>query len=244
MTITNSYAKSCEIYFPEYLEQLDTYQSLKIAAGLFHVEIDPTVTSSTCNLNNRCIALAPHLFDVKIEKIFPKAVAAVVFEMANLAQSNAFRKLIERIEDLTPNEFVETYERIEHKSALKAKEILRATFPPEQWDSTPIVYCPDQFQPHYLLQQVLGHSQKIWERYSRLKSDKLNYPGTWDPPLDNEEKQMLKALLHLYALKHDPLKTLSEMGTQKYEKLTNLILSKKDVEPFARLAQRIQEIAF
>ena len=238
-------ALSAETIIPSKMEEDEDYRGLEKSAGPFHLKIHPTHSISYCDFKDKKIVLSPALFRNRVGAIYPHAIQALVFEMANLAQSGSFDRLADRVKELTPDEFVENSERLEHRSAVKTKEILRKNFPISMWDHMPIVYSHEQFGPHYLLQQASGHSKNIWERYRPLMKEGDGYKGTWATPVQSDELPIVKSLLHCASLMDDSELTLRNDAQRLYNKSTRSITSKAEsngAELYSRLAGRIKEI--
>lgn len=109
----------------------------------------------------------------------------------------------------------------------------------------PIVYSHDQFAPHYLLQQTLGHSQNIWKRYKPYFSTTSTYQGTWVTPVQKDEIPIVKSLLHCLSLKEDAMTSISAHANLLYEKSRTHILCQSEAnesEFYTRLAGRLEEI--
>lgn len=238
-------ALSTQAIIPESLKQNMDYQELENSLGSFDLKVRKSRSISSCDFIRKEIVLDPSLLQKKVGDIYPQAVEALIFEMANLAQSTSFDQLVGRIQKLTPDQFVEEFERLEHKSAIKTKRILRKNFPISLWELMPIVYSHDRFAPHYLLQQALGHSQSIWEHHKQHISGTSTYNGTWISPVRKDEISIVKSLLHCLSLKEDGIPSISEDAKILYEKSRNHILYQMEADEsefYTRLAGRLQEI--
>lgn len=229
-----------------YLESLPAYQKLRdeIKAD---VEISSGDCASTyCVFGERKIVLTPNEFNNKVGEIYPKAIEAILFEMNNLAQVEKFYDLIKNVSQWTPDDFVRNYEKIEYQSALKTKEILRQTFPEKIWKTIPVAYTHKCFWPHYLLQQLEGHSRRIWEKFSDRFPAGSAYLGNWKSPVidSEEEKNYLRLLIRAKAFSEDSNPSTRNQGELEYELLKDYIIQQKQNgnEFFSRLASRIREL--
>ena len=238
------------IYERSWLDHLDQdlekfrddplYQEIENEAKdpTIHLESAPFLAS--CYFDEHRITLDPTLFKSKIGNTFPMALQYYLFELANLSQVAKFKSLIHRVTFLTPDKFVEEYERIEHQSALKIKEILRKCLPKEEWGQYSMTRVPENFELHFLVQQMSGHSGTIWERYADLFPPHSFYIGTWDS-VPEDEKPFLMALIDFQSRKQDPDPAIAAAGEAKYALVKELLCRQHD-DLRHRLIARIQHI--
>ncbi len=210
---------------------------LQAKAGWPKLKIDESASSAYCIWASNSIVLDQALVDEKIGKVCPAALQSYVFEMANLAQRDKFSKLVKNIGKLTPDQFVEQYERLEHQSALTAKAILRKCIPLKDWSKCPMVFITEQFAPYYLMQQAGSHSQRIWNRFKHNFSPDTDYIGTVSS-VSSAEKPYVFALLDLQMRKRDPESSVSISAENDYSNLTKNILKISSMD----LQSRIHEI--
>ena len=210
---------------------------LQTKAGWPKLKIDEYASSAYCIWASNSIVLDQALVDEKIGKVCPAALQSYVFEMANLAQRAKFSKLVKNIGKLTPDQFVEQYERLEHQSALTAKAILRKCIPLKDWSKCPMVFITEQFSPYYLLQQAGSHSQRIWNRHKDHFSPDTNYIGTVST-VSSAEKPYVLALLDLQMRKRDSESSVSLTAENDYNTLKRHVLKIDSMD----LQSRIHEI--
>lgn len=146
------------------LQGLESFSKVSAAAGKVGVFFGECGVSR-CDFKSNEILLDPTLCEGKIGDVYSKVLEAYVFEMANLSRKSEFMGLIKNVSSLPSEEFVEEFERLEHLSALEAKEIVCSYFPRENWPDTEMAYVPKRFELHYLMQRISGHSQRIFERF-------------------------------------------------------------------------------
>jgi hypothetical protein len=229
----------------EYMRQFSEIEDLGV--GDYTISVEPCPWKSYCRFSEKRIVIDTSLF--KDSNPTPKVAMSVLQELGNLSQVKEFHSLIQRASTMTPDEFVSEYERIEHKSALIAKKILRSHYPVAKWQECPMAYTSEPFELHYLLQQAGGHSQEIFERHAPLFKKNLTYKGSWiDAPPSKEELRPILSILDLNIRSQDPESQVSAPAQRDYQLLKSLIhqRSKNPKEPnrrlYERLALRIVEI--
>jgi hypothetical protein len=242
-TIALSATYSLEQATQEHMKQFSGLEALGING--YSISIEPCPWGAYCEFSDKKVVLDPALF--KNSQISPRVEMSVLHELGNLSQESDFRSLRERASQMSPDEFVSDYERIEHRSALIAKKILRDYYPVEKWSECPFAYTPEAFELHYFLQQLGGHSQDIFNRHSSFFDKHINYNGTWkNPPIPEDEDQFLRALIDLRIRSEDPERDVSEPALKKYQDLKSYIYesSQNSIEKnlYTRLKSRIEEI--
>lgn len=237
------YERPCLDHLNQDLERFrddPLYQEIEQEASdpIIYLESSPFLAS--CNFEEHSITLDPFLFKSKNGNTFAKALQFYLFELANLSQAKEFKSLIDRVTFLTPDKFVEEYEMLEHQSALKIKEILRRCLPKEEWSEYSMTRVPENFEMHFLVQQMSGHSEAIWERYADHFSPHSFYRSKWDS-VPEDEKPFLMALIDFQSRKQDPDPTIAAQGEKKYS-LTKELLCRQHDDLRNRLMTRIQYI--
>ncbi len=201
---------------------------------------------SSCDFLAECtdrkIILDPSLFRNKLNNICPQLIESILFEMNNLKLKGLFDDLINNAKSLTPDEFVEKFERLEHLSALETKRALREIFPSEDWHCFPFAYVTENFDLHYLMQQTGEHSLGIWMRFPYLFNRSDTYIGTWKPvPLD--EKKFVIDLLNCQIDMDDPDQFVSETSKKNFCLIKQYIFEElKNKDLLFRLTERINVI--
>jgi len=222
----------------QFEEDLDYCQIRDMVAPV-SVVIEPCPYLAAIKLDERRIVLDPSLFEDKVGEIYPKALQYYLFELSNLAQADKIEALFDRSDRITPDEFVETCERIEHQSVLNTKKILRRSLPREQWMHYPLIYSTDRFDLHYLIQQTAGHSLRIWDRYRFLFPEASSYTGTWSS-VPEDERRPLMALIDLKGRLSDPDESIATQANKDYHFLKDYFLSHPNADLRNRLARRIE----
>jgi len=221
---------------PEYTQLLDTI-------GRIEFVVENCLSPAYCDFENSCIKLDPSLFEKKCGNIYPLVVESILFEMNNYTEKAAFDCLLSGARAMTPDQFVEEFERLEHRSALKTKAILRKHFEFDLWKNASLSHIPNDFRLHYLKQQVTGHSQDIWARLSHLFPQGSDYRGIWKGEVAKDEKTYVLALLDLYGRISDPVPAISVAATKNLHFLKRHIrTNRENPELSARLSGRIREI--
>lgn len=171
------------------------------------------------------IVLDPSLFDGS--NLTTYAVQSSLFELINLSHKREFRSLVNRIQqfNLTPDEFVEEYERIEYDSAARCQEILQKTIPPEHWDTYPMIYTTKSFELHYLLQQHKGHSQKIYQLHKNYFNRNQTYRGSWRVPSEIKDRKILSDLFNLKIGSEIPVTDFGKSAGPTYQRLKSALQS-------------------
>jgi len=217
-------------------------------SGVDHytIRIHPCRWGACCVFPDKRIDIDPSLY--ADSAITPQLEMSVLFELANLSQEREFRSLLGRVSLIAPEEFVSNWERLEHRSALMVKKIIRDRFPIEQWPDYPYAYTPENFNLHYLLQQAGGHSQEIFERHARSLGANAEYNGTWNGALQQDELRFIFSLIDLKIRSQDPEQRVSLPAIKDYQFLQSVIRRgandprEANRSLYARLAPRIDEI--
>lgn len=212
-------------------ELLDTVQ-FAIAKCDFGASLNPS---------NNTITLDPSLFQGPLPS--SSAIESALFELINLSQKNNFRELVNKIETLVPDEFVKDYETIEYRTAAICKKILQKKIPSEQWDDYPLVYTTNSFPLHYLLQQLSGHSQKIYEKYKDRFNTTQPYQGSWPTPNEEEDRQILLQLLYLKIGSEAPETDFGKTAEAAYKRLRNGVLNNPYYTHLGAYIRRIESAA-
>ncbi len=195
---------------------------------------------ASANPAHDTIALDPSLFQGATPSSF--AVESALFELVNLSQKSYFQSLVNRIDKLDPDEFVKDYEHIEYQTALICKRILQKKLAPDQWDAYPLVYTTDSFQLHYLIQQLSGHSQKIYERYKDRFSTNETYCGSWQMPAEEEDRQILIELLSLKIGSEFQDTGFGKNAEASYKQMKNGVLNNPYYSNLTAYIQKIESI--
>lgn len=226
-----------------FLEKHQRYYDLRNKIGSVSISVAPCHFLARSNSTRSCIYLDSSLFQKKTGDIFPLAIESILFEMCNLEQTDQVKNLEGRANELTPDEFVQKYEQIEYQSALKTREILRKCLPVQEWNQYPMANMHTAFRPHYLMQQTINHSYKIWERYAHLFDKKLSYKGAWEPVPEDEKLYVVALITRRSGKDHlDPI--ISSQAQEDYQILKNHILigNAMGYDLCARLARRLPMI--
>ncbi|MBS0651942.1 MAG: hypothetical protein JSR39_00275 [Verrucomicrobia bacterium] len=196
------------------LDKVPQYQALTKELGQVKYSIAECPFGASVDLSSNEIFLDPRHFHGSLPAT--SAIQAALFEIANLFNKNNFKDLVGRIESLPPDAFVEQYERIEHRSALLCKKALREFLPKEKWSDYPMAYTTENFQLHYLMQQLAGHSQKVFEKYRAKFSPNLGYVGSLRIPIEKEEVKYLRQFIDLIIMMEDPDHPLCKKAAECY----------------------------
>lgn len=220
------------------LNKVPQYQALAKELGQVKYSIAECPFGASVDLSSNEIFLDPRHFHGSLPG--PSAIQAALFEIANLFHKNNFKDLAGRIESLTPDAFVEQYERLEHQSALLCKKTLREYLPKEKWSVYPIAYTTENFQLHYLMQQLAGHSQKIFEKYRAMFSPHADYVGSLRIPIEIEEVKYLRQFVDLIIMMEDPDHPLCKKAAECYLRMKAASESNKALPE--HLLEHFQEI--
>jgi hypothetical protein len=140
---------------------------------------------------------------------------------------------------------VEKFERLEHQSALKTKQILRKYFSQKDWDAVPFAYVPDDFLSHYVIQQLSGHSNRIHTRYASIFPDQT-YRGTLGKPIPEDEKKYLQALVDIKSRKKDKNSNVAAQALEQLNLLHQYFSTRAKDEGadglFSRILQHSEQI--
>lgn len=155
--------------------------------GKIGVKYQPTNgQSATWDWEKKVIELNPKLAKSSAEN----QVAYILFELFNAANTDEFLKVINDVKN--PELFVESFEKLEHESALKTRKLARAIFGHEaEFD---LQYIFTDFHLHYALEQISGHSEEIAQNHLK---DAADYQGTLYYPLSELQ---LEERIYLYGL--------------------------------------------
>lgn len=227
----------------EFLEKISEYQDISTKIGTISILIGSCQFLASSNLTDKQITIDQRLLQKKSRRMYPLVIDAILFEMCNLEQTSTIHDLVNQAGSLTPNEFIEKFERIEFQSALKTSQILRKYIPMKDWHRYPLAIMHTGFHLHYLMQQTIGHSHKIWERFAHLFNPAVYYEGSW-LPVPEDEKPYIIALISCRSGQENPLPRISAKAEQEYQTLKNHILVNREqnIDIGIRLSRRISMI--
>jgi hypothetical protein len=124
-------------------------------------------------------------------------ICSILFELHNASTNQQLKKMTTLAANgmISKDQYVESIERMEHENAIKTCALLNKgisinLFPPEAY--WPIL--PD-FEDHYKIQQIHGHSAWIAAQYDSISPRRNAYMGTIPPNLTRQQKKDL--LQHL-----------------------------------------------
>ncbi len=218
----------------QFQELIDKVQSVII-------KIDPCSLGAQSNLIDRCVVLDPSLFiNAGTHEGKCRLLEVLLFELENLAQTEAFNSLCSRAAQLDPNQFVEEFERLEFLSGQKTQAIIRDRFPQEEWRNFRFAYLPSHFIDYYLMQQILEHSQFLWEQHMYGKGA---YLPTVSLPSDEEIKAYVLEYLRLASEAKDPVLSIATEAQKQLDQYRHDIKILKDhSESIGRVWERIQDV--
>ncbi|MBX3719530.1 MAG: hypothetical protein KF898_07770 [Parachlamydiales bacterium] len=235
----------CTEYSDLRLKNLETslclipgYQQLKDSVGPIKYSIGNCTFGAYSDLSNNNICLDSKLFNGSLPS--SNAVQGALFEIANLYQKKEFERLVGRIDFLSPDAFVAMHERIEHRSALFCKTVLRRFLPNEKWPEFSMAYTTENFHLHYLLQQLAGHSQNVFKKYRAQFDPGMEYLGSLLTPVKEEEVKYLRQFVELIIMMEDSDHPLCKKAAQYYLLMkaaaeANQVLPKQLLEHFQEI---------
>lgn len=145
--------------------------------GKISIEVNEKAAPACWNWKDKKIKVHPTLTQEGKER---ELISYVIFEMCNAKRTHSFQSL-SRLEDV--DSFVEAFERLEHASYLDARAL----------DDNPHFGSFQDFEKHYSLQQLAGHSERVAKAYFPDSS----YRGTLQTPLEELSPEQ-KALGKIY----------------------------------------------
>ncbi|MGE0669717.1 MAG: hypothetical protein AB7H48_13245 [Parachlamydiales bacterium] len=214
------------------------YQQLKDSVGPIKYSIGNCTFGAYSDLSNNNIYLDSKLFNGSLPS--SNAVQGALFEIANLYQKKEFERLVGRIDFLSPDAFVAMHEKIEHRSALFCKTVLRRFLPNEKWPEFSMAYTTENFHLHYLLQQLAGHSQNVFKKYRAQFDPGMEYLGSLLTPVKEEEVKYLRQFVELIIMMEDSDHPLCKKAAQYYLLMkaaaeANQVLPKQLLEHFQEI---------
>lgn len=132
-----------------------------------------------------------------------KQIASILFELHNAKTNNSLRRLFQQAKtgQIDKNSYVESIERMEHKNAVSTSQMIEkglalSLFPQDaRWS----VFS--NFDDHYKIQQIYGHSQWIANKFDILCPPfrRIAYSGTIRglSSMSSKEKNAIVRLLVL-----------------------------------------------
>ncbi len=153
-------------------------------------------------IESNTIELHPTLKGRPIEEILPY----VLFELCNASVKDEVDTILRQAPLQDTDAFVEQIERLEYSSAQKthalvSKWILQQKCPHE----TPYGNVHNNFKDHYLLQQLVGHSESIAVRYSGILDPHAEaFKGTWPCAVSPEASPILQMILEMKSVLQNP----------------------------------------
>ena len=211
----------------DYLSQFPDYQELEGDVGIVQVVVDKA-NIAKCDLLANRITIDPSLFEVQRGNLYPLALESYLFEMSNLAQRSNFKVLIDRASQYTPEGFVTKFEELEHQAALRAKKIIRRSFPQSEWSTMPLSYVPDRFTLHLFMQRLSGHTRRIFDRFHSSFSP-LASLSEREINLSIEEKKYIEALIDLQSKREDEDSLISSKAESDFSLFKSCILREQEL---------------
>jgi len=162
-------------------------------------------------------------------------LAYLVFELFNALQTSEFKRLVEETSDV--EELVLNVEILEHKSALKTKEII----PQIVGESAEFAfkYIDPEFKYHYALDQISGHAEWLARSYFPAQS----YRGNLFHPiasLDKKARELLYALLY-YKMRKTPIPKKDKSSQDiNFDKIMSAL---KENSPFDTTTRKVLDCA-
>lgn len=226
----------------EDLSKFSCYQEVERLSGPIEFSIGECKFDAYCDLFTNRVVLSTHLFK---EDLPPSiALQSALFEVANLSQKVKFQDLVGRVKLLTPDEFVEEYERIEHQSALICKTVLRKIFPKEKWSECSLAYTSENFHVHYMMQQITGHSKNIYKAFRSEFDPFLKYKGSFSYSIRKKDVDILKKYIDMVVVMLDAEHPLSKEASQVYNKFHSPQNENQRKHYSDRLLRQLDEIDF
>lgn len=220
------------------LERFSLDHDLHCLLKKVHFKIEECDFGARAIPASNTISLNPNLFNGSNPT--SEAIESALFELINLSKKEEFQSLVDRIDWLNPEEFVEEYERIEYRTAKICKKILIKQIPLENYDDYPLIYTTEHFQLHYLLQQLKGHSQKIYDTYKNRLAVHEPYRGTLDLP-GEKESAILTELINLKIGSEQTSTTFGKSAKSNYQRLKTALLSNPKYNHLRSHIKQIEE---
>lgn len=166
----------------------------------------------------------------------PQFIRSILFEMHNAASRSHLYQvdLKARKAEITKEDYVRAIEKLEHQNALQTKELINwgikeGYFPPESaWNIL------TDFEDHYKVQQLSGHSQFIATVYDSLNSRGKAQTFRGTIAMAHLSSQDKEEMLHLLSIK-DKLEYGSILDKQKAKSLLEVAYAKNNTQELALL---------
>jgi len=176
-------------------------QLLQLIERKIHIEVTDRIKGDAeWFWEKSIICLSPKL----LQRAQANWIGAIVFELCNAFYTSEFQRVINSTQDT--EKLVRSIEWIEHRSALLTHSMmLQIVSQDVEHDFDFII--PD-FEVHYALNQISGHSEAIAEQHS----SKANYRGTLYYPLAELDKNARLIIKHL--IRSKTLGTCLKLGSK------------------------------
>lgn len=132
-------------------------------------------------------------------------LSAILFEMQNARAHQKFLRLdaLAIAGELSKEKYVEAIERLEHENALRTARLLEAGIAAGIYPSDAHWAVLRDFEDHYRLQQIMGHSDQIGKIYNHLNGSgrQQRYIGTvadLHTLTTSQRELLLQELAHKY----------------------------------------------
>jgi len=103
-----------------------------------------------------------------------------------------------------------------------------------------MAYTTENFQLHYLLQQLAGHSQSVFEKYRTQFHPGMEYLGSLSTPVKQEEVKYLRQFVELIIMMEDSDHPLCKKADEYHLRMkaaaeANKVLPKQLLEHFQEI---------
>lgn len=150
-----------------------------------------------------------------------KQITSIIFELCNAEQSDDFKALPHEASTKV-DDFVFFFEKLEHRSALKTKLIADQIL---DKDENRFQCVQEDFNLHYALQQISGHSEFIAHHYFPDKP----YRGSLSYPLEELKDPKIRRYLYALLYYYQRIKTCaSELASGSEPEKANYILERHE----------------
>lgn len=127
----------------------------------------------------------------QVEGVF---ICSLIFELHNASTDGRFKQLYQMAKQgqISKEKYVENVERMEHQNALNASTILDKGIRLGIFDNSARWFILRDFNDHYRVQQMHGHSAWIARNYDRLRNEQSQpYRGSVYENLPSQDKKTL-----------------------------------------------------